>query len=71
MWEPIATVPRTGEVVLVYAPTEHSSILAARWFAWADGSREYLTPDGAGDGELDATHWMPMPSDPVDSLTPP
>lgn len=58
-WQPIATIPRHGEHVLVR--TSDESI----WLVYAQGGDLWHAHDGAAFGrDDDATHWQPLPLGP-------
>jgi Protein of unknown function (DUF551) len=69
-WRPIATAPKDGaRVLLWYAPTriDKGEAVEGFWDALFDG--QWMTSRGASfiDGRLrQPTHWMPLPSGPVE-----
>lgn len=77
-WRPIATAPRDGTQILLWAPRDH---LPERGYmkvghfqsdneggiydqeGWSDGSYDDYAV-GPSWNPMDATHWMPLPKEP-------
>ena len=71
-WMPIATAPRDGTAILVFA----GRVLMTRWYVhYMNGKPDpYRAPEweqqdmfggmGSYQGPLEPTHWMPLPAAP-------
>jgi hypothetical protein len=64
-WQPIATAPKDGKPILVWAPDDDFSSFTGIDLVWFD--REWLY------GQADSypgrpTHWMPVPADPTQQI---
>lgn len=56
-WQPIATAPKNGELVLIWDNCRNSCVIAYHCdCGWLEGFHEYRI--------FHPTHWMPLPSTP-------
>lgn len=69
-WQPIATAPRDGTVVMLWLRSPWSEPLIAYWFEpWGNWQLQGYRPDSredeiSGIGANVPSHWMPLPAAP-------
>jgi hypothetical protein len=60
-WRPIATAPKTGEVLILFNPKsmQTNGIDLGKWSPHEEWERV------SGGAKLNPTHWMPLPESPL------
>lgn len=63
VWRDIASAPRDGGGILLYAPSDQPDVCVC-WWSWEIESGGWLFGDQLHDVFEGPTHWMPLPPAP-------
>lgn len=65
-WQPIATAPRDGTVIILAGKTRHAKYDHVDNGHWYSVGGKWVWHHYLGDEPLQPTHWMPLPNSPID-----
>jgi hypothetical protein len=65
-WQPIATAPKDGTMVMIYDQGDPTPIAVAYWTTsvWVDGGAWVQEEHRSDTYTFNPTHWMPLPTPP-------